>query len=165
MLCAVDRAEAGAGRIFNVADERSLTLAQIAEVIADELDHRFEILSLPPELAVPARPLVMHHATNHRVVNTSDLRTVLGYRDVVTPEEGLRRTARWLAENQPSDRAATLLQDPFDYAAEDELIARWRRTVASFEMPTFATEPGFGAAYYGRGTNPATGGNRVEPPS
>lgn len=163
VLCAVERPDAGAGRIFNVADERALTLAQIAEVIADELGHRFEILSLPAELAVPARPLVMHHATNHRVVNTTELRSALGYRDVVTPEEGLRRTARWLADHPPSGRAVTLVQDPFDYAAEDELIERWRRTVAGFELPAFSEEPGYGAAYYGRGTNPATGGNRVEP--
>ncbi|MEL7155068.1 MAG: hypothetical protein AAFN30_00560 [Actinomycetota bacterium] len=163
VLCAVDRADAGAGRIFNVTDTRALTLRQIAEVVADELDHRFEFVNLPYELAAPARPTVMHWSSGHRVVNTSELSSILGYHDVVEPEEGLRRTVRWLVDHPPTPANEALLQDPFDYEAEDELIRRWRNAVAAFEPPTFASEPGYGAAYYGRDPNPATGTSRVEP--
>ncbi len=162
VLCAVDAGAGagGGGRAHNVADTRALTLRQIAEVLADAVGHRFEMVDLPDELAVPARPLVMHWSTGHRVVNTDSLRLELGYRDVVEPEEGLRRTARWLLANPPGAEVERLLQDPFDYAAEDELIARWRRALAEFPMPSFATEPGYGAAYYGRRPNPATGTTR-----
>ncbi|MGH1491901.1 MAG: hypothetical protein ACRBK7_21355 [Acidimicrobiales bacterium] len=163
VLCAVDNHSAGAGQIFNVTDDRTLTIRQMAEVVADELDHRFEFVSLPAELALPSRPLVMHHSTGHRVVNTESLRSVLGYRDLVTPEEGLRRTVRWLVANPLSSKAETVLQDPFDYAAEDQLIARWRAMMDQFEVPNFVEEPGYGVAYYGRATNPATGTSRVEP--
>ena len=163
VLCAVDRPDAGRGQIFNVTDDRALSIKQMVEVIADELDHRFEIISMPMVLAASARPVVMHHATDHRVVNNRPVAEVLGYRDVVTPEEGLRRTARWLAENQPSGRAEALLQDPFDYDAEDALVHRWRETVQNFAMPAFDAEPGYGGAYYGRSPNPATGTSRVEP--
>ncbi len=165
VLCAVDRYEDGSGRIFNVTDTRALCLRQIAEVVADELDHRFEFVSLPAELAVPARPTVMHWSTGHRVVNSNPLRADLGYTDVVEPEEGLRRTVRWLVANRPDHRVETLLQDPFDYDAEDELIARWRTLVDRFEPPPFSSPPGYGGAYYGRSPNPATGTSRVEPPS
>ncbi len=163
VLCAIDHPEAGAGRCFNVADERGLTIRQMAEVVADELGHRFEFVSLPNELAVAARPVIMHHSTAHRVVNIRPLQELLGYRDLVAPEEGLRRTVRWLAEHPPSPAARTRLEDPFDYPAEDELVRRWRATIAGFEPPQFEVEPGFGAAYYGRSSNPATGTNRVEP--
>ena len=165
VLCAVAAGETAAGTVHNVADTRSLTLRQMAEVLADEVGHAFQIVSLPLELAAPARPLVMHWSTGHRVVNTESLRTDLGYRDLVEPEEGLRRTARWLADNPPSPERAEVLQDPFDYDAEDELLARWRDTLHAFPMPTFATEPGYGAAYYGRTPNPATGTSRLEPPA
>ncbi len=162
VLCAIDRPDVGAGQIFNVTDDRALTIRQMAEVVAEELGHRFEFVSMPRELAIPARPVTMHHATEHRVVNTGPVGSVLGYRDIVEPEEGLRRTARWLAENPPSDRAARLLQDPFDYGAEDELVERWKRAIEAFEPPVFSEEPGFGGAYYGRSPNPATGTSRVE---
>lgn len=166
VMCAVDRYETGRGNIYNVTDTRALSLRQIAEVVADEMGHRFEFVNLPYELAPPARPTVMHWSTGHRVVGTRSLRTDLGYDDIVEPEEGVRRTVRWLLEHPPSDRAEALLHDPFDYRAEDELIERWRRTVAEFAMPEFSSEPGYGAAYYGRDPNPATGTSRVdaEPP-
>lgn len=166
VLCATDAGAASPGEsagIHNVTDSRALTLRQIAEVVADEVGHRFDIVSLPADLAVPARPMVMHWSTGHRVVNIDSLRAVLGYRDLVDPEEGLRRTARWLVANPPSAAVERLLQDPFDYDAEDELLARWRDALERFELPAFASEPGFGAAYYGRSANPATGASRVEP--
>ena len=49
----------------------------------------------------------------------------LGYRDVVPPREALVRTARWLCENRPAPGGAEeqILEDPFDYAAEDALVA------------------------------------------
>lgn len=164
VLCAADAPDRGAGQIFNVTDARSLSLAQVAEVCADEVGHRFEIVSMPYELAVPARPLVMHWSTAHRVVNSEPLRVVLGHRDPVEPEEGLRRTVRWLVDNPPGPGALSRLQDPFDYDAEDELIGRWQATVDDFPLPSFTSPPGYGAAYYGRHPNPATGTSRVEPP-
>lgn len=172
VLCAVDAIDRhGAdqvGGIYNVTDTRTLTLAQIAELIGDELGHRFELVSLPPRLAVSARPLLMHPSSAHRVVNSASLREVLGYDDVVEPEEGVRRTARWLADNPPSPAAQRRLEDPFDYAAEDALIERWERLsaeLAAFADAEFSETPGYGPAYYGREPNPATGTSRVEPVS
>lgn len=165
VLCAVDRPEQASGRIFNVTDERALTIRQMAEIVADEVGHRFDIVSMPNELAAPIRPVLMHHSTAHRIVNIRPLQDLLGYRDQVAPEEGLRRTVRWLVDNPPSAASQARLQDPFDYEAEDELVQRWRSAMARFSPPTFETEPGYGGAYYGRSANPATGTNRVEPPN
>lgn len=163
VLCAVDRPEAAAGRVYNVGDSELLTLAQTAEVIADELGHRWELVSMPVELATPARPMLRHWSSRHRVVDTTRIRAELGYRDAVPPLEALARTARWLAEHPvpPGDRVERVLQDPFDYAAEDQLVAAWRRAMSELVPLAGASAAGYSGAYYGREPNPG-GGRRVD---
>ncbi|HKK53864.1 MAG TPA: hypothetical protein VKA74_19880, partial [Myxococcota bacterium] len=84
----------------------------------------------------------------------------LGYRDVVPPREALARTARWLVENppEPGGIEEKVLQDPFDYEAEDRLIASYREALASVALPEWrdGEEPGFGMAYSGPGGRPRT---------
>ena len=66
---------------------------------------------------------------HHRVVDASLIRAELGYRDVVDPIEGLRRTVRWQIEHIPGDSAwiDERVQDPYDYAAEDRLVELQKR--------------------------------------
>ena len=46
-----------------------------------------------------------------------------------------------------------VLQDPFDYAAEDALIASYREAIGKIAEPVWAQgeAPGFGLAYSGPG--------------
>ncbi len=97
MLLAVDRPENARGRIYNCADDEALTLRQRTEIIAAALGRPIEIVSMPWELAVPARPLVMQPLTTHRVLDTSRIRVELGYTDLVPAREALAITARELA--------------------------------------------------------------------
>jgi nucleoside-diphosphate-sugar epimerase len=55
VLLAVDQPEVAAGQIYNCGDDRQFSVRQIVEIIADELQHQFEILSMPAEVAYPAR--------------------------------------------------------------------------------------------------------------
>lgn len=144
VLLAVDRPEASAGQIYNCGDERQLTLAQIVEVIADALGREVEIVSLPHPLAFPAYPFALGGA-HHRLLDLAKLKTDLGYADVVTPEEGLRHTTRWLAEHrpEPDGELEQRLGDPFDYATEDELIERFQ-AMASELAPLVARQRGPG---------------------
>jgi len=153
VLLAVDRPEAAAGRIYNCGDSECLTLRQMVEAIAAALDHRFEIVSMPWSLAVPARPLVMQPLPTHRLYDLGRLHVELGYEDVVPAREAWARTARWWAAHpiEPGALPETLLLDPFDYAAEDVLIERWKRALASIEPGGFAVEPGYTLAYSGPG--------------
>ena len=50
------------------------------------------------------------------------MRHQLAYRDVVDPKAAMLKTAQWLVENPPALDGVEhmVLQDPFDYAAEDE---------------------------------------------
>jgi hypothetical protein len=108
---------------------------------------------MPWELAPCTRPLVMQPLTTHRVLDISRIRGELGYRDAVPAREALARTARWLAEHPPAPGGIEemVLEDPFDYAAEDRLRAAWESAVAGMEQVAFATEPGYTMSYSGPG--------------
>lgn len=156
VLLALDRPQPAAGQIYNCADEETPTLRQVVEIIAESLDHRFEIVSLPAEFAIPARPLVGQLENTHRLFDLTKIRSELGYRDVVPACQALARTARWLVENPPEagGMEEVVLQDPFDYAAEDALIANWKAALAALPEVGFETEPGYTLAYSGPGSRP-----------
>ncbi len=159
-LLACDAPSAALGGIYNVADSSALSIAQIAEVIADELRHSWELVSLPFDLAAPARPLVGSWSTTHRVLDIGPTVRDLGYRDVLAPVDAWRAAARWLAENPP-ERGGALEQrlgDPFDYDAEDRLVAAWndgrRKLEATLDSIEWSSEPNYGSAYVGNRPNP-----------
>lgn len=153
VLLAVDRPLDARGQIYHCGDEEVLTLRQVVEIVAEALGHRLEIVSMPWPLAVPARPLLAQPLPTHRVLDLGKLRSELAYRDVVPAREALARTARWLAENPPAPggQEETVLQDPFDYAAEDALIAAWRRALATLPEIRWEREPGYTLSYSGPG--------------
>jgi len=151
VLLAVDQPEVSRGRIYNCGDEQVLTLRQVVDIVARALDHRWRVVSLPWELARSARPLIMQPLPTHRVIDISRIRTELGYRDRVSPAEALARTAHWLVENPPprGGQEEMVLQDPFDYATEDRLIAAWDAAMTGLRRIRFPQEPGYGLSYSG----------------
>jgi len=153
ILLAVDNPEIAAGRIYNCGDEVVLTLRQVVEIVAEALAHEWEIVSMPWRLAIPARPLMMQPLPTHRVLSIARIQHELGYRDVVDPVDAVASTARWLLEH-PCERGGTeemVLEDPFDYEAEDRLIAAWKRLLAEMPEIPFEREPGYGMHYSGPG--------------
>lgn len=161
LLLAVDQPEKSCGEIFNCSDEHTLTVRQMVEVIAEGLSHNWRIVSMPYELARPAKPLIMQPLSTHKMVDIAKLRTRLGYKDIVKPEIALQRTAKYLLEN-PLDNEGwqvKALEDPFDYAAEDKLIEAWDKAIASMPPVEFAVEPGYTMAYSGPGGRERTNKN------
>jgi len=158
LLCALDRPERAQGKVFNAADEEVLTCRQVIELIAHELDHPLEVVSLPFDLATPAWPFIGQPLPTHRVLDLSALTRDLGYRDAVPARAAVRRTARWLVAHRPAPGGdeERVLQDPFDYAAEDRLMDGWLQLRAGLVDPGFAVAPGFGLAYSGPGGRPRT---------
>lgn len=156
MLLAVDQPERSAGQIYNAADQEILSIRQVVEIIAaglSDLTDGLEVISMPYEFAIPARPLVALPLTTHRVVSIRKLETELGYRDVVSPRDGLVRTARWLVENRPEPGGLeeSILEDPFDYPNEDRLVEAWRKVTRSMPDLEWKNAPGYGRAYTGPG--------------
>ena len=153
LLLAVDNPAASKGKIYNVADTRVLTLHQVVSTIAAHMGKDVELVNMPWELAIPSRPLVMQPQTSHRVQDVSALRYDLGYTDKVEPHQALRDTVDWLLANrpQPGGVEEMVLEDPFDYAAEDQLIEAWLRLKEQMPAYSGATLPGVGMAYSGPG--------------
>lgn len=152
----VDQPDLARGKILNAGDVEQFTLRQIIEITAAALGREIELVSLPYALAVPARPLLAQPWSTHRVMDLTLIRSTLGYEDAWPPREALGSVARWLAANPPEPGGTTerILQDPFDYAAEDRLMDRWEQAVSGIELPEFSREPGFSAAYSGSGGKP-----------
>jgi nucleoside-diphosphate-sugar epimerase len=153
LLLAVDRPDDAAGKVFNAADEEVLSIRQVVETVAAALDHDLDLVSMPAEMAVPARPLLMQPSTAHRVLDLTRVRRDLGYRDAVPARDALVHTARWLAAHPPprDGTEEMVLTDPFDYDAEDRLIDAWASGVDAVGSVAFTVEPGYGLAYSGPG--------------
>lgn len=129
VLLAVDHPDAAAGKIYNVRDERMFTLREWVWGIAQAMGKSCEIVSIPFELARPTRAYAGR--AHHEALDISRIQADLGYRDVVSAEEALRRAVHWLLDNPPERGGDTeaRLNDPFDYDLEDWLLQRYQRFV------------------------------------
>lgn len=162
LMLAVEQPEAASGQIFHAADEEILTTATVAALVADELGHEWRVVNMPFELAPCTKPMVTGHMTTHRMLDISKLKTVLGYRDKIPAREAIRKTARWLAENpcEPGGVEERVLEDPFDYATEDQLIAKWDAATSDLSVE-WPNPPGYGLSYGGPGSSYVRANTRI----
>jgi nucleoside-diphosphate-sugar epimerase len=141
ILLAVDHPEEAANQAFNVADSEQLSMRGWAETVAQTLGaDGFAVRSFPGDIPSPGWALVAfrYQLTPHCVVDLAKLRTRLGYDDALPVREGLAETATWLAEHAHEMDGHPGVTDPFDYAAEDHLLAVWeqcRRRLAEAAAP------------------------------
>ncbi len=154
VLLASEQPDLAQGQIYNCGDAHCLSLRQVVETLARALDHSWDIVSIPNELCAAGLPLLGQPQSTHRLLDIGKLKHQLGYTDKVDPLEGLARTARWLRDHrpEPGGMEEMVMQDPFDYAAEDRIIESWR--ALSAQLPgddVFDVVPGVGMAYSGPG--------------
>jgi nucleoside-diphosphate-sugar epimerase len=126
MLLAADNPSAANGKAYNVGDEQTLSLRQWVEVIATTMGTEIDIVSMPDIPGHPSTAITNHQYAHHRVMDLTNVKRDLGYRDVVPVLEALPVTTRWYLDN-PIPRGSELernLQDPFDYAVEDAVLHR-----------------------------------------
>ena len=142
VLLAVDQPEASAGQLYNCGDESQLTIHQVIEVIARAMNYDWDIISMPNDLARPARPYTMQETSHHRVVDLAKIKNQLGYADLYPVEEALEKTVAWYLANPP-ERGGEIekrLQDPFNYETEDRLIAAYRDSMQRLAAIPFAVQ-------------------------
>lgn len=128
VLAIVDNPGVAAGKRYTVADARAYTIRQRIEFVARYLDKAVELVDMPYEVAWPCYPL-WRHRRNHQLCQSDLIRDELGYVDPVSAESALAQTVDWLVRHPPApmSEADRQIGDPFDYRAEDALIARWRQ--------------------------------------
>ena len=130
VLAAVDRPAAAAGQVYNCGDRVSWSLREWIETIVGLLGAELELVSIPSEIAVEAAstllPLGGTTAT-HCILSTAKAERELGYRPVIEPVRALAEVLEWYDANRDLDPGASpSMADRFDYATEDDLIARYR---------------------------------------
>lgn len=124
VLMAADQPETAAGKIYNCADTRQLTMAQWVEVISEAMDGHLDIVSVPPDYAQPARDMMIGAAhSRHLLFDNFTIRAELGYTDKVPVLDALKRTVAWYLENPPSLNEATESDLATHYETEDKLAA------------------------------------------
>ena len=160
--------EASKGEVFIATEDKHFTIKQWIILIANALDQKdFQIIELPTKIAIPARPLDHNGFINDQAFmgganmyySNEKAHRLLGYKDVVDPVEGVRKTAQWLAkpENHPSTKVMSkILQDPFDYEMEDKLLCLWneKKDWNGCLALEWKVVPGWGHFWYGPGANP-----------
>lgn len=132
ILCAVDHPEAAAHKAYNVADDDLVSIRQWAELTAEAAGGGLGFRSLPGELPSPGWGVIAfgYRGTPSCVLDTTALRTDLGYADVQPLREGIAETVEWMLANREQMHANPNLVDPFDYAAEDALMAAYDDAMA-----------------------------------
>jgi nucleoside-diphosphate-sugar epimerase len=139
LLLAVDHPESG-GQIYNVAEERTLTLKDWVDIIAKEMGHEFEYIDMPWALAKPSH--LWATSERHLVLDNSKIKQELGYRDLVPAKEGLKRTVQWFLEHrpEPGGEIEQQLRDPFNYEVEDKMITEWQKGFSKVQDIPFVLE-------------------------
>jgi nucleoside-diphosphate-sugar epimerase len=144
VLLTIEQPKISGGQIYNIGDEKQLTLRQWVEVITQIMNYDWEIVGMPEIIAKPGWPMLPFQGpTSHRLMDIRKIQDQLGYRDKVFVEEALRRTINWYLENRPEPGGETeiRLQDPFNYQAEDQIIELYRKSIndiatqVSFKLP------------------------------
>jgi nucleoside-diphosphate-sugar epimerase len=115
-----------AGRVYNVADEPSLTELEWARLLAHAMRWSGELVVVPDDEA-PESVRMPGNLRQHWVADSTRIRAELGFAEPVARDEALRRTVAWERANPPAVPMAA-----FDYPAEDAAAMR----VASRRRPS-----------------------------
>jgi nucleoside-diphosphate-sugar epimerase len=150
-LLAIDQPEVSSGRVYHVADLVTPTDGERAQAIADAMGIEIELVSYPREAARPAyfwgggrnlEAMGQEGAppTHHKLLDSSRIRSELGYQDIVPFEEAMKRTVEYYLANplkRGGDEEARI-GDPFDYEAEDRFQQALQAFVTECEALPFA---------------------------
>jgi len=110
--------EDAAGRIYNVAENDSLSELQWAQLIAKQMNWNGDFVVLPEE-RIPAHLAVSGNYAQHWVASSERIRNELGYEEKIARTDALWRTIQWELEHPPAETPQAL----FNYAAEDAVLA------------------------------------------
>ncbi|MBV9957638.1 MAG: NAD-dependent epimerase/dehydratase family protein [Acidobacteria bacterium] len=112
--------ERAAGRIYNVAYPSAFDEAEWIRQLARVHGWQGEVIALPGELLPESFRADAFDLTQQYEVDSSRIRSELGYQERVPFDVALRRTLEWERANPPEQTEPS----KFDYAAEDAVLSR-----------------------------------------
>ena len=112
--------ERAAGRIYNVAYEKTFNGAEWVQQIARIVGWKGEVLVLPKDQLPVHLQSDKFDLTQQFAVDSSRIRGELGYAEIVDFDEALRRTIDWERKNPP----AQVDRVEFNYDAEDIAVSQ-----------------------------------------
>jgi nucleoside-diphosphate-sugar epimerase len=103
--------------IYNVAEQEAFSTAEWIKAIGKVVGWKGRVV-IAKQDELPKNMHPTFNAKQHLVVDTTRIREDLGYREVLSQDEAIRRTAEWERNNPPAK------MDPkqFDYESENELL-------------------------------------------
>jgi nucleoside-diphosphate-sugar epimerase len=114
-LAVVD--ERAAGRIYNIGEDETPTTAERIQQIGQLEEWTGRVVELPAA-RVPSHLKTPYEPRQDLVVDTRRVRHELGFTEVVSREEGIRRTIAWERTRSPESGDPS----PAEYAVEDEVL-------------------------------------------
>jgi nucleoside-diphosphate-sugar epimerase len=105
--------EQAVGRVYNVAEQPSFSELEWGRRVAAVAGWHGEFLVVPPE-EMPAHLATPGNLAQHWAVESTRIRSELGYAEPFGIEEAIERTIEWQRANPPAKPMAVI-----DYAAED----------------------------------------------
>lgn len=138
VLLAVDQPQVAAGQLYHCGDVHQFTLAQWVQVVAAAMDTELNVISVPGDMAYPARDMMISRKTSHhQLFDLHKIRAELGYVDVVAPLEALATTVRWYLDNPPEVSPEAQAQLRSHYATEDGMAAVCEQMLAQLAQVPF----------------------------
>jgi nucleoside-diphosphate-sugar epimerase len=110
------------GRVYNVCETESFGELEWARKIAAATRWDGEFVTLPPD-KTPKHLLWPGNTAQHLVASSDRIREELGYGELLSRDEAIRRTIEWDRANPPAMPTAQ-----FNYEAEDEALAQFKAT-------------------------------------
>lgn len=114
--------EQGPNQIYNVADTTPRRELDWIKFIGEAAGWRGRVIEVPGD-DLPEHLKENADLSQHLSVDTTRIRTELGYQEVVDPFEGMKRTVDWIRAHPPKQIDLT----KFDYPAEDRVLERLSR--------------------------------------
>jgi nucleoside-diphosphate-sugar epimerase len=120
------------GQVYNVADERTLSLRGFIAIVAEFMDRPLELVRVAhPRMEELCRGYAGEG--HHQFFDLAKIKGDLGYRDVVPVDNAVRETASWWIANMDAPGVTVAgpnggggRSDPLAYELEDRLLALTR---------------------------------------
>jgi nucleoside-diphosphate-sugar epimerase len=110
------------GRIYNVSERSSITEAARILLIGRLAGWQGKVISVPKSL-MPSTVKLPYNAEQHWVVDSSRIRTELGFVEPIDYETGISRTIAWERANPPTELVPGAAIGLLDDDIEAELLA------------------------------------------